>query len=124
MKKLLPFATHVSMACALLLGVGAFVGGASVVFPILARAETATTFILGLVAFCTAVELLAGGIYLLMLSALVMVLRGRAFVSFSPVEECSSPSAWLGSSWDFFGAGGQQKGLRVLGFEIAVKGGL
>jgi len=124
MKKLLPFAHPISMACGLVLGVAAILLGAPTVFPLLTRAETGTQFVLGMVAYCAGAELLGGFAYLLTLTLLVVLARGRAFVSFASVSDCRGIRAWLCSSWSFFGAGGQQTGMRVMGIEVALQGQL
>jgi hypothetical protein len=122
MRKLLPFAHPISLACALVLGVAALLLGAPTVFPLLAQAETGTQFVLGMVVYCAGAEMLGGVAYLLTL--LVMTARGRTCIAFASVAECQGIRSWLCSSWSFFAAGGQQTGMRVLGVEVALQGQL
>jgi hypothetical protein len=124
MKKILPYAQLLSVTCALLVGISTFVRGAAEVFPVLARAETATGFIAGMVAFCAGVLLAGGVVYFLSLAALVTACRGRAFLAIASVSDCRGVSAWMCSSWNFFGAGGRQSGVRVFGLEVALHGRL
>jgi hypothetical protein len=124
MKKLIPFAHPISLTFGLALGAVALLLGAPTVFPLLAQAETGTQFVLGMVVYCAGAELRGGVAYLLTLTLLVLMARGRTCVAFTSVAECQGFRSWLCSSWSFFSAGGQQAGLRVLGIEVALQGQL
>jgi hypothetical protein len=61
-------------------------------------------------------------VLLLVQVGLVLLFRGPGFIDWVSPAACSSFSSWLGCSWHFFGKGGQQEGVRILGIGIAFQG--
>lgn len=75
--------------------------------------------------FVAAAALLAFWIALIPLQALTIWLsRGPGHVAWVPPSACSSFSSWLACDWRFFGKGGAQEGMRILGLEMAFAGQL
>ncbi|KVP75234.1 hypothetical protein [Burkholderia ubonensis] len=124
MKKVLTYARPAALVLAMALSAAVLVGGATKALPALAQADTVAKSALGLVAFSSAIVLFGWVVYFLALTSIVVAARGWSFFAFAPVSRCHSLGGWLCHSWNFFSVGGQQEGLRVLGFEIALQGHL
>jgi hypothetical protein len=125
MKKLLPYARQLSAGLALVLGMtGLAFSGATFLPSIAEQADTASTLILGVAAFSGAAMLFGFAIYFATLVSLVVAGRGRTSLAFAPLSDCNDLAGWLCFSWNFFGEGGQQEGLRFFGLEVALQGRL
>jgi hypothetical protein len=125
MKKLLPYAQQLSTGTAMMLGLATYLFVAAPFLPAIAmHAGSASMFVLGLVGISASTVLFGGAIYFLTLVVLVVAGRGRTFFAFTPRSQCCSLAGWLCASWNFFGKGGQQEGVRFFGLEVALQGHL
>jgi hypothetical protein len=125
MKKLLPHAKPMSVCLAMVFGLAMYLIVAAPLLPAIAQhAGSASAFVFGLVGISAATVFFGCVVFFLALAALVVAARGRSFIAYTRVSRCNSLAGWLCASWNFFGAGGQQEGVRFFGLEVALQGRL
>jgi hypothetical protein len=125
MKKILPYARQLSMGMAMVLGLSTYLFVAAPFLPAIAQhAGSSSMFVLGLVGISATTVLFGCVVFFAALAAFVVAARGRSYLAYAKVSQCTSLAGWLCSSWNFFGAGGQQEGVRFIGLEVALQGRL